>query len=505
MKNERIEFTNTERLYETDGMLYEFEGKVISCEMVRKQNCPEEILKKNCPEETSKQNCPEEILKQHCPEETSKQIYAVELDRTAFFPEGGGQGGDTGRINDGRVFDTRINDEGRILHYCDTSFKPGDTVKGVVDFDIRFLRMQNHGAEHLVCGIIHNLYGYDNNGFHMNDEGVIFDVDGLLTKEQIHKVEKMANEAVYKCLPITISFPGEEEAKNLKYRSKLDTFTGIRLVTISNMDVCACCAPQLYNTGQIGLVKIIDYFPHRGGTRMTLLAGRAAYEDYAGLSESNSKIMAMLSSKRSEVAEYVSDFMNRDALLKEENTSLKKELVEVMAKAEIEKIKSLSCLPCEAYCEEEKSEIERADDGLSSVISREIIKVIRGCYRDTHIIYAQYLDTTGLRNLVNKCVAACGGVVAGFCPRDDKSLNYIIGRALKKDACGGTDAKAQSQTDIKADAKEETKARDKMTADENLLPCMSKALNDAFTGRGGGNSKMVQGSVSKPMGIDTKS
>lgn len=363
-----------------------------------------------------------------------ENCFGVELDRTAFFPEGGGQKGDSGYIDTMRVFDTQVTDDGKVLHYvreCPTC-EVGAPVTGKLDEAIRFERMQMHGAEHLLCGLIHNKFGYENSGFHMNEDGVIFDVDGPLTESDIRGIEEAANELVYQNLPITVSFPTEDEAKILEYRSKLDTYDNIRLVTIQGIDVCACCAPQLASTGLIGIIKIIDYMPHRQGMRLTMLAGRKAYNDYVSLHNNNAKIMAYLSSKREDTAAFTGDFLDRFAKIREENTSLKKEMVNLLAEKEIAAIK--------------------AKNQSGSAAPNEV-----------HVIFSDSIDTTGLRNLINLCIKECGGIIAGFCKNDAGGYNYIIGKAENLD------------TDV--------------------LPKLAKQLNEQYCGRGGGSVKMVQGSI----------
>ena len=144
-------------------------------------------------------DCEETVYKE-------RSLYAIVLDLTGFFPEGGGQESDTGSIDDVRVVDVQ-SENGRIIHYVEEPIDIGKKVVCSVDFEKRFVRMQNHSAEHLLCGLIHNAYGYENVGFHLNDECVTFDVDGSLSLEQIAEIEMKANEIIYEDVPIIVSFP----------------------------------------------------------------------------------------------------------------------------------------------------------------------------------------------------------------------------------------------------------------------------------------------------------
>ncbi|MBQ5677470.1 MAG: alanyl-tRNA editing protein, partial [Clostridia bacterium] len=147
--------------------------------------------------------------------------FLVVLDKTAFFPEGGGQDADKGVINDIEVLDVQIKDD-IIYHKLEKAFEIGSTVDCKIDWDTRFSRMQNHTGEHIVSGVIHRTFGYNNVGFHMNDTLVTFDVDGPLTDDDIKLVEKKANEAVVANLDVQVQYPTKEELAHIKYRSKIE-------------------------------------------------------------------------------------------------------------------------------------------------------------------------------------------------------------------------------------------------------------------------------------------
>lgn len=288
----------TVKLYETDSYIKEFTVTVISCE------------------------------------ENNGEYYAV-LDRTAFFPEGGGQNADTGKINGANVLDVQIKD-GIIYHKVDKPLQVGETVKGIIDWEVRFSRMQNHTAEHLVCGIIHSNYGYNNVGFHMNDSFVTLDTDGPLTEDDIKQIELEANKAIYTNKSVNVIFPNADEIENYDYRSKLDITENLRLVEIEDYDLCACCATHVAKTGEIGVIKILSFIPYKKGTRIEMVAGILAFNDYCKLHNSNKSIMNLLSSKRDEVFEATQKIHSDLSFLRTENKKLSAELaVSQMEKYEI--------------------------------------------------------------------------------------------------------------------------------------------------------------------------
>lgn len=205
--------------------------------------------------------------------------WRVVLDRTVFFPEGGGQAGDSGRLGGAQVLDT-VEAEGEVCHLTDAPLPVGETVTGEIDFSKRFDRMQNHSGEHIVSGIVHRRFGYNNVGFHLGDEETTLDFDGILTREQLDEVEDEANRAVFRNLPITVTYPAPHELAAIPYRAKLDLSEGVRLVTIEGYDICACCAPHVARTGEIGLIKLLDRIHYKGGVRIRMVCGARALADY---------------------------------------------------------------------------------------------------------------------------------------------------------------------------------------------------------------------------------
>ena len=233
--------------------------------------------------------------------------YDVILDKTAFFPEEGGQSSDTGYIGDARVSYV-YEKEGVIHHMTDKRPSLGEK-QCTLDFAHRFEKMQCHTAEHILCGIIHRLFGLDNVGFHLGDDEVTFDINGVLTREELDRVEVIANNAVFSNWPIETIFPSADELAKIEYRSKLDITEGVRLVKIATVDTCACCAPHVSYTGEIGIIKILDFMKHRGGTRIWMVAGKRALRDYAARYDNIKKISGMLSTPQSEVAATLCSYM----------------------------------------------------------------------------------------------------------------------------------------------------------------------------------------------------
>lgn len=251
--------------------------------------------------------------------------YAVILDRTAFFPEGGGQESDRGVIDGASVLDVQIKD-GEIYHYTNAPLTVGETVECKLDRERRFRNMQNHSGEHIVSGIVHRLYGCNNVGFHLGAEMTV-DFDRELTRKQLDEAERLANRAVYENVRIKAYYPPEDELKKLDYRSKLELTENVRLVEIEGYDLCACCAPHVKRTGEIGIIKILDFFRNKGGVRVFIKCGSDALADYGVKYDNVLKISNLLSVKQQDTAAAADRLADENRFLKQELSALKKRLI----------------------------------------------------------------------------------------------------------------------------------------------------------------------------------
>ena len=257
----------TEKLYYIDAYIKEFSATVLSCE-------------------------------------ATSLGFEILLDKTAFFPEEGGQYADRGYIGEARVSDARETD-GLIYHLADAPIEVGRTVLCRLDFEERYEKMQCHTAEHILSGIINKRHGLDNVGFHLGENYVTMDLSGVLTREELDEIEREANEAAFANVEVTAYFPSFEELPRLNYRAKLDISENVRIVNIGEYDACACCAPHVARTGECGLIKILDFEKLRGGLRLFITAGRRALLGYRELFSSATEISRLLSVPKTEIADGV--------------------------------------------------------------------------------------------------------------------------------------------------------------------------------------------------------
>ena len=243
----------TIKLYDTDSHIRKFHAVVIACEERKDLR-------------------------------TDQTFYLAELDQTAFFAEGGGQAADRGTITDRsgimhEVLDVQEIKE-HIYHKLDEPLTVGETVTGEIDWVFRFDNMQQHSGEHILSGLCYAQKGYHNVGFHLGEDFTTIDFDGPLSAEEIKELEYQANQVVYRNIPITVSYPSAEELAAMDYRSKKELSGRVRIVKVGDYDLCACCAPHVRLTGEIGLIKVIRFENYKGGVRLTILCGSRAVRDY---------------------------------------------------------------------------------------------------------------------------------------------------------------------------------------------------------------------------------
>lgn len=313
----------------------------------------------------------------------SEKGYLTILDQTLFFPEEGGQTPDKGVFGNAQVLDIQIKGD-TITHLLDTELAVGNSYTGEIDWEHRFSNMQNHTGEHIFSGIVNKKYGYNNVGFHLSDSIVTMDYDGVLTKEQAAEIEREANEIIWKSIAVNPFFPTPEEAAALEYRSKIEITEGLRIVEIPDVDMCACCAPHVKSTAEVGIIKVLSVQNYKGGVRLSILCGRRAFLDYAGKAEITSALTNLYSSKEDEIVGCATKYLN-------ETKELSSKIKDLESKALFEKLGNIN-----------------PDDKLS-------------------IIYVDSLPGNVVREGVNKMMEASNNVCGIFSGNDIDGYSFVIG------------------------------------------------------------------------------
>ena len=335
----------TEKLYENNPYLKVFSASVLSCE-------------------------------------AGKGGWLAVLDRTAFYPEGGGQPCDLGTLGGARVLDVHERD-GAILHTVDAPLS--GTVEGTVDWDRRFDLMQQHSGEHLVSGTVHRLYGCENVGFHMGADLITIDFDRVLTWEELLRAEALVNEAIWADRETRVLYFDSEAACPLEYRSKKAIEGRLRLVEFPGVDVCACCGTHVARTGEIGIVKLLSVVKFHQGVRVELVCGKRAYRYLSAVTAQNRAVSGLLSAKPLETSRAVERMQGELAQVKQEKALWESRCFDSMA-----------------------ASLQGAGDVL---------------------LFEEGLSPDSLRRLCAAVLETCGGRCAVFSGTDAVGWAYAVGEA----------------------------------------------------------------------------
>ena len=250
--------------------------------------------------------------------------YDVILDQTLFFPEEGGQTCDQGTLNDVKVHDVQIIDQ-EIHHYVNDPLK--GKIIGKIDFKHRYSKIHNHSGEHILSGLVKEMLGFDNSGFHLSLNEITTDYSGFLNTKQLEKLEKRANEVILENHPIHCFYP--EDTSLYNYRSKKEINEALRLVEIEGIDCCACCAPHVRSTSEIGLIKILKAIKHKQGVRIWFICGYRAYQDYHQKHLQAMHISQKLSLPSDDLTHGIDRLINENNDLKQEISKLKKQSIDL--------------------------------------------------------------------------------------------------------------------------------------------------------------------------------
>lgn len=261
-----------------------------------------------------------------------KDSWQIVLDRTAFYPEGGGQPGDTGTLAGLRVLDTREKD-GRLVHLCDGPLAVGQEVEGKLDWARRFDLMQQHTGEHMVSGILHRLYGANNVGFHMGWESITIDFDVEIPAAELPGIEALVNQEIWRCQPVRCWIPSQQELEGISYRSKRALPWPVRIVQAGDTDCCACCGVHVENTGEIGLVKLFSSVRFRSGSRIEMLSGQRALSRLNLIWQENARVSHAFSAKPEQTGQAAEKINETLAQVKYRLTGLENQLFSAIAQS----------------------------------------------------------------------------------------------------------------------------------------------------------------------------
>ena len=336
----------TEKLYYADAFLKEFTATVLTCE-------------------------------------PGKTGYLVTLDRTAFYPEGGGQPADHGTLNGAAVTDVHETD-GVIVHTVEKAVEIGENVTGVIDWARRFDHMQQHSGEHILSGILCHDYHCDNVGFHLGADTVTIDYNTDISWEQALDAERKANEIIWADVPAEITYPSPAELEALDYRSKKALPGQVRIVTFPQADCCACCGTHVLRSGQVGLVKVLSCQKFREGVRMEILSGARALAYLGHVYDQARSVGQQLSVKPGDI------------------------------------------LPAVVRLEEEQTALKGREAAMEDQLFQRIAAEHAGA--ENVVVFQPPLRPDGVRRLADALAHQCTGLAAVFAGEDGR-FNYALLRA----------------------------------------------------------------------------
>ena len=344
----------------------------------------------------------------------------IALEESIFYPEGGGQPADLGTLTlaDGTVLNVLdVHEEGGVLwHTVDAlpaGAAVGEAVTGRIDWARRFDHMQQHTGEHILSGILHQMFGAENVGFHIGAGAVRMDTSVPISAEGLREAELAANRIVWQDVPVEAFYPTPEELAALTYRSKKALEGPVRIVRIEGADVCACCGTHTASSGQVGQIKILTAENYKGGVRLAVVCGERALREAQAMRARQADIGALLSAKPSETANAVHRVYDEYTALRFAHFGLCSQLFDALAAA-----------------------VRPGEDA---------VRLVPG------------LDPDGLHRLAVRLSEATDGLCAALTPTD-KGTGYCL---------------AQAGGDVRP---------------------LTKALNAALNGRGGGKPGICQGS-----------
>ena len=315
--------------------------------------------------------------------------WEIILDATAFYPEGGGQACDLGALGGRNVLDVQERDAA-VVHLCDGPLTVAQTVEGTIDWERRFDLMQQHSGEHMVSGIIHSLYGYQNMGFHIGSELVTVDVAGPVPAEELQKIEDLTNAAIWANSAVKSWYPTAEELPGIPYRFKKALEGPVRIVKFPGTDICACCGTHVKFTGEVGLVKILSCVKFRHGVRLEMVSGKRAFDHLRRAYEQNRQVSQAFSAKIMETGEAA----------RKMNEALNAEKFRIT--------------------------------GLQWQLFDHVAASYRGKGNALH--FAEGLAPADIRELADRIAKTCGGIAAVFCGSGESYQLCLV--------CHGGDVKA---------------------------------------------------------------
>jgi alanyl-tRNA synthetase len=258
--------------------------------------------------------------------QAAEQADHVILDRTAFYPTGGGQPNDTGRLDEARVLDVFEDDAGMIHHLVEPQgmMVAGQTVQGRIDRARRLDHLQQHSGQHILSQAFVQACGAETRSFHLGARASTIDIElASPTDDHMRAAEEIANAVIFEDRAMRVHLVSDAEARQLPLRKEAAVEGTIRVIEITDFDWSPCGGTHAKRTGQIGLIAIKGYERAKKMTRVEFVCGHRALDEYRAVSKTALAVAQLFSAERDTTPELVSRAL-------QETRSLKKRLRELL-------------------------------------------------------------------------------------------------------------------------------------------------------------------------------
>ncbi|MGL5577244.1 MAG: alanyl-tRNA editing protein [Sarcina sp.] len=277
-------------------------------------------------------------------EETKEENgrFHIVLNKTAFFPGGGGQASDRGKIDNQNIIDV-YEKNGIIYHVIEKKPTRIHRVKCEIDWNRRFDGMQQHFAQHVLSGCFYTLFNANTVSIHLGEKISTVDIEGIITEDQIRKVERFANEKIAEAIQVEFLTPNKKELKKLKIRREMpNTDEQIRILKIGDLDINACCGIHPNSTIELRHIKIKKFEKNKGNTRIEYLAGTRAINDALDKDDFARKICRYLSSSEKEAINSIKNLHDKLSEVITAKNKIEQEIARYEMKEMLENAENIS-------------------------------------------------------------------------------------------------------------------------------------------------------------------
>ncbi|UJL47187.1 alanyl-tRNA editing protein [Virgibacillus sp. NKC19-16] len=267
--------------------------------------------------------------------------FYVVLDRTAFYPTGGGQPHDTGTLNSVQVYDVQEID-GEVRHYTRVPVDTNHGIAGEIDWEKRFDHMQQHAGQHILSAAFEREFDYKTVSFHLGREICTIDLDTVdLSGEEIMMVENKVNDIILENRRLVTKWVDAEDLSQYPLRKEVSVSKNIRLVIIPDFDYNGCGGTHPDSTGQVSSLKILHWEKQKKNTRVYFVCGSRVLKELGMKHQAIQGLSDTLNAPQEALNKTAIKVLQQNKELEKKINELKTELIDYEAEAYIEKAEEI--------------------------------------------------------------------------------------------------------------------------------------------------------------------